>query len=60
MTAPTNQPPIDHETLEYAYVPASQAIDRLPDCIESRRAKQLLDESEKVAHIAREKSAREE
>jgi hypothetical protein len=56
----TDQPPIDHQSLEYAYVPASQALDRLPDCVESRRAKQLLDESEKVAHVAREKHVREE
>lgn len=56
----TDQPPIDHQSLEYAYVPASQALDRLPECVESRRAKQLLDESEQVAHIAREKHVRED
>lgn len=50
---------LSHQDLERAFKPAIEAISRLPDCVEAHEAKRLIKDAETVAHVARERHARE-
>ena len=45
----------DHQSIEDAYRPPADMLDRLPDSVERREAKRLLDCSQEIAHVARER-----
>ena len=45
----------DHQNIEDAYRWANEVTKRLPDSIESREARRLIEISESLAHQARER-----
>ena len=45
----------DHQTIEDAFRWPSEVVGRLPDSIETREARRLLEVSEGLAHQARER-----
>jgi hypothetical protein len=51
---------LTHETIEDAYRPVAEVLTRLPDGVEKREAARLLEESERVAHVSRERAIRED
>lgn len=50
----------NHEHIEQAFKPATDLMERLPDCIETREARRVIGVAENLAHEARERHAPKE